>query len=361
MNHVLPATPSVHLSAGTSTGAGTSVALVEACRTLSTQVRDGRIGRAEVLLPDVADGAAATADGLSVVRAGRWGAIVGELTSRSDCDIYIGFADRLPLTPNQDQFRVMVVQNPHLYESSDAPSLGAVARLVRSRWARWSATNADLVVCATEASRTALLAAIPGVDPERVVVRPIRPSTPAAKTEVAETIRHVLLLGDLYAYKRFDVALDGITAWASTRSDPEALRVLHCGSPRDEPAVTDFEAAVGRARAAGITVEQRGAVTHDDAMAALLDSDVLVSASEVETQGLTILEALAVGVPVVARGIAPVLDVAGDAIKAFPVAGGPRDIATALTGIEARPERQELLRRGLDRAQMAAGWDLLPD
>ena len=96
-------------------------------------------------------------------------------------------------------------------------------------------------------------------------------------------------------------------------------------------------------------------------MAALLDSDVLVSASEVETQGLTILEALAVGVPVVARGIAPVLDVAGDAIEAFPVDGGPQDIATALTGIEGTSERQELLRRGLDRAQMATGWDLLPD
>lgn len=361
MNHVLPATPSVHLSAGTSTGAGTSVALVEACRTLASQLSDGRIGRAEVLLPQRADGAAASADGLSVVHAGRWGAIVGELTSRSDCDIYIGFADRLPLTPKHDQFRVMVVQNPHLYEASDAPSLGTMARMVRSRWARWSATNADLVVCATEASRAALLAAIPGVDPERVVVRPIRPATPAPKLEVAEIIRHVLLLGDLYAYKRFDAALDGITVWAGTRSDSEAIRVVHCGSARDERAATDFEAAVSRARAAGITVEQRGAVAHDDAMAALLDSDVLVSASEVETQGLTILEALAVGVPVVARGIAPVLDVAGDAIEAFPVDGGPQDIATALTGIEGTSERQELLRRGLDRAQMATGWDLLPD
>ena len=167
---------------------------------------------------------------------------------------------------------------------------------MRTLWARYSATRADLVVCSTAASRKALLAAIPAVEAERVVVRPIRPVTSASTEDVTSTIQQILLLGDLYAYKRFDVALDGITAWVHARSEVETIRVVHCGSPQDEQGSSDFDAAVARARSAGVVVDVRGAVDHDEAMQVLAHSDVLLSASEVETQGLTIIEALAIGV-----------------------------------------------------------------
>ena len=361
MTASLPASPSVLLAAGTATGAGTSVALVEACRTLSAQVHSGSIARAEVHLPPQANDAAKAASGLSLVRPGRLSAIAGEVISRSQTDIYIGFADRLPITPKGNQFRVMVVQNPHLYESTEAPSLGKAARIARTRWARWSATKADLVVCSTEASRGALMSAIPSLRPERIIVRPIRPETPQPRGEVAAVIETVILLGDLYSYKRFDVALDGVTAWATERGNPEEIRVVHCGSPRDDLAVSHFQAAVTRERSEGLTVDERGPVNHDEAMNALLEADVLVSASEVETQGLTILEALAVGVPVLARGIGPVIDVAGTAFEAFPVTGEAQDIAEGLTRMTGLERRRELVQAGLERAQMSAGWNLLPD
>ena len=361
MTELLPDTPSVYLAAGTATGAGTSVALIEACRTLSTQVRDGRVARATVQLPDGAAAAAAAAEGLSLLQTGRLGALSAEVAPRAVCDIYIGFTDRLPVVSNSKQFRVMVVQNPHLYESSDAPSLGTLGRKVRTLWARYSATRADLVVCSTEASRKALLAAIPGVEAERVVVRSIRPATSASTEDVTSTMQQILLLGDLYAYKRFDVALDGITTWVRARSGVETIRVVHCGSPQDEQGSSDFDAAVARARSAGVVVDVRGAVDHDEAMQVLAHSDVLLSASEVETQGLTIIEALAIGVPVVARGIAPVIDVAGDAVVAFSVDGGAQEIASSLRGIESQSVRRELVARGRERVQAPAGWNLLPD
>ena len=360
MTRPLPQAPTVLLAAGTSTGAGTTVALVEACRTLSTQMETGEVGRVEVHLPADADSAAAVANRLDVVRVRRWRSIFSEMASPSDSDIYIGFADRLPLMARSQQFRVMVVQNPHLYEESDAPSLGTFARAVRTRWARRSAAMADLVVCATDARRSAILAVVPDLVPERVVVRPIRPETPEPSMKFNDRITKVVLLGDLYSYKRFDVALDGITAWATQR-EGEPVEAVHCGSGRDEQAVNDFRAAVDRARNAGMTVHERGAVSHEQAMVELGRADVLVSASEVETQGLTIVEAMAVGLPVIARGIAPVLDIAGDAIETFPVDGGADHVAQALSNLEDVGRRRELAQRGLSRAAMAAGWNLLPD
>ena len=352
--------PSVVLAAGTCTGAGTTVALIEACRTLSRQLADGEISAAEVHIPENAVEARRAADGCTVRTLTRAQAVVSELFDRTQADVYIGFADRLPFNRRANSTRVMVVQNPHLYESTDAPSLGSVGRKVRTWWASRSAASADLIVCATNASSEAVERAIGGLVAQRIDVRPIRPATPMPRTNQSPELSRFVLLGDLYSYKRFDVALDGIVEWARTREDPRDLTVVHCGRAQDERAAVDFAAAVGRARSAGIEVTERGGVSHTAAMEELLASDLLVSASEVETQGLTILEAMAVGVPVVARAIGPVRDVGGDGIQAVPIEGGASDVASAIAQIEGQDTRTELVRRGLVRAEMDAGWDLLP-
>ncbi len=355
-----PHVPSVVLAAGTATGAGTTVALVEACRTLARQLSDGHISAAEVRLPVEATEARAAAVGCTVVTQNRWEAIAAELIDRSNADVYIGFADRLPINRRTDATRVMVIQNPHLYEPSDAPSLGEVGRKVRTWWASQSATSADLIVCATNASRDAVRDAVGGLSQTRMDVRPIRPATPPPRESQSATIGRFALLGDLYSYKRFDVALDGITEWAANRSGSGAVEVVHCGRPRDEKAADDFAAAIARAESVGVEVIQRGAVDHGAAMDELLAADVLVSASEVETQGLTILEAMAVGVPVIARSIGPVEDLAGDAVASFSVDGGASEIAAAIELIEDQTVRTQLVEKGLKRADSEAGWNLLP-
>ena len=142
------ARPTVILAAGTCTGAGTTVALVEACRTLSEQVASGRIESAEVRIPVGARQARAAAEGLDVQERSRAAAILEELFDRSDSEVYIGFADRLPVRPRSSSVQIMVVQNPHLYEASDAPSVGGFGGLGRkflTYWAARSAVAADLV------------------------------------------------------------------------------------------------------------------------------------------------------------------------------------------------------------------------
>lgn len=352
--------PSVVLAAGTSTGAGTTVALVEACRTLARQLAAGEISSAEVRIPEGADEARSAATGCAVRELKRTEALLDELVDRTTADVYIGFADRLPINGRSGSTRIMVVQNPHLYVSSDAPSLGEIGRRVRAAWARRSTSSADLIICATNASRDAVLDAVPGLSKDKFDVRPIRPATPPPRTEWAQNIARFVLLGDLYSYKRFDVALDGITTWAQARSDGPDVVVVHCGLPRDDKGVADFAAAVGRAESAGVEVVQLGSVTHDQAMNELLKADVLVSASEVETQGLTVLEAMAVGVPVIARGIGPIEDVGGEAIATFAVDGGPTEVAKALSSIEDVAVRTERAKRGLERSNMTTGWNLLP-
>ncbi len=383
--------PSVLLAAGTCTGSGTSVALAEACRGLSAQVAAGTIDSATVHIPaevapvaannvsssEAAPGAEnanqSTAglvlEGLDAQRRSRWAAIVEEVVGRRRSAVYIGFADRLPLIGRGGETQVMVVQNPHLYETSNAPSLSGLRRRLLSAWSHRSARSADLIICATEASRQAVLGAIPGLDPDRIVVRPIRPETPAPRASQPEQIQRVLLLGDLYTYKRFDVAVDAVRIWAQAdhRLDVE---VVHCGRPvADDPqGQAAFEAAADRARSAGLAVTLAGRVSHDAAMVQLRSSDLMVVASETETQGLTVHEALAVGVPVVARSIGAIQDIGGDALVGVPINGEVDDFAEAIGRIADQDVRVDLAERGIahvsqrspDDSELAQGWNLLP-
>ena len=355
--------PTVILAAGTCTGAGTTVALVEACRTLSEQVASGRIESAEVRIPVGATQARAAAAGLDVKERSRAAAILEELFDRSSSDVYIGFADRLPLRARSASTQIMVVQNPHLYEASDAPSVGGLGGLGRqflTRWAARSAAAADLIICATQASSDAVRNAISGLDAADMEVRPIRPRTPPPRDHVSASIERIVLLGDLYAYKRFDVAIDGIAEWYASSGGGQPVEGVHCGNTRDEAGAAAFAASVKRTIGTGVDVIVRGGVSHEEALGVLLTADLFISASETETQGLTILESMAVGVPVVAREIGPIESLAAGAYEPFSVDGGANEIAEAIRQVEGEPRRQELVAAGLTKANMVVGWNLLP-
>jgi glycosyltransferase involved in cell wall biosynthesis len=76
---------------------------------------------------------------------------------------------------------------------------------------------------------------------------------------------------------------------------PRHLALAVVGSPDFDPA---YAAAC---RAAGPSVEFLGALPHAQAIAAIAASDFLVSASRMESFGLALAEARALGVPIVAR------------------------------------------------------------
>lgn len=345
----------VTLAAGTALGAGTAVSLPAALTGLtrtgaqvtvivapSAQVRDGDAG-------------------LTVIRSSRAVAMGREVLGSGSADVYIGFCDRLPLLRRGGRVQVLVVQNPHLYASSD------VATTVASRakfaalawWARRSVQRADRVICSTSASRSEVAAAT-GVDPAGIEVIPI-PATgiSATKPEQRDRIERVLLVGDLYSYKHTEMAVRAVGLFAAAHQD-RPVSLVHVGSDRHPDAVRSFDEAVAEAQRAGATTTQLGAISHEQVIAEMARADVIVMASDTETQGLPLVEAMAVGLPVVARAIGPFVEIGGDAFVSVPVEGGPAEFAAALASIDTRASRAALSEHGRALHPPGDSWDLLP-
>ena len=86
--------------------------------------------------------------------------------------------------------------------------------------------------------------------------------------------------------------------------------------------------------------------------------DVFVSASTDEGQGLAVLEAMALGVPVVARRVAGIDDFLDDGVTGFEVRGGsPRAIARAVVHAARSPVRQRVVTSARRMVEARYAWD----
>ncbi len=357
------------LAAGTATGAGTSVALAEAVRSLTSDLSRSRFSRVALVLPNEApQDLVDQLPDVAIRFVARWKSILGDVVGLWRGEIYVGFCDRLPVVPSRS-YKVMVVQNLFLYSSSSSPLQRSLLqrsthqRSLRvsllSRWARWSLRKADLIVCQTAATAAELSQCVDFPVTDRIAIRPVTPSTPEARSVQPEAIGRVALLGDLYDHKRFDVAVEAVAAWAA-EARPEEVELLWIGACKDSTAVRSFETAVEHARSVGVRVVAPGPLPHAETMARLSSADVLIAPSMIESQGLTVYEAMAIGVPVIARGIAPFIELGGDAVRFVGVDADGADFARALDHLGPRTVRDEMARRGRMRAGKAPGWDLLP-
>lgn len=193
---------------------------------------------------------------------------------------------------------------------------------VAARTHRVAAVRAGAVVVPSEATRRELLAAWP-VDPGRVVVAPhgvdVDPVPGTTRPE------HLLYVGD--DEPRKDLA----TLRAAHRPDLPPL--VLAGTPRRG----DDAGWVVRPDAARLRALLEGAFA-------------LVHPAVHEGFGLTVLEAMAAGVPVVAAASDAVVEVAGDAALLV-VPGDPAALAGAIERVVGDPGlRSDLRRRGLERA-----------
>lgn len=354
---------SVVLAAGTVDGSGTMVALASALLNLA-EVSATRPVTA--IVPS--KGIELVGDNTIEYRpTSRRQAIVDEALGRPTADVYIGFADRLPLRPNRSTDYVMVVQNPHLYGPPDEWAHANRAKhAVLSRWARHSAKRADLVICSTAASRVDVIASA-AVDPDRVVVRPI-PARPVeqTKSDHRDVVQRVLNVGDLYNYKRADVALDAVIQLAEAEQRP--LEFVHVGRSVDETAERALDAAANRAKASGVTVTRLGGIAHDEVFAQMIESDVIILPSAAESQGVPLVEALSVGLPVICRNSAVFAEQGAEhviAVGSSEPTDRRADVGAFAEGLAAvaDPEvRKRLSRGGLNAHQQTlSGWDLLPE
>jgi len=340
----------VVLAAGTVGGAGTTVALRAALAHLDA---------AEAELVAVVPNGFDTGPGRRPT--GRTPALLAEALGRPDGDVYVGFADRLPLVRRAAPIQVLVVQNPHLYGPAPA-DWGVALRAKRAFlrwWARRSVGRADLIVCSTAASRVDLLAAT-SADAARVVVRPVPPPDVGAPKAVhRDRVERVLVVGDVYGYKRTEVAVDAVAAFA--RSVGRPVELVHLGKVREPEAGAALDAAADRAAAAGVAVVRRGAVPHEEVLDAMRRADVLLLCSEAETQGLPLAEAMAMGLPVVCRALDVFAEQASAAAQLVERHGDAAAFAAALAAVDAVAVRTAMADRGRRAiGEPGAGWNLLP-
>jgi len=172
------------------------------------------------------------------------------------------------------------------------------------------------------------------LEPPRLIVPPDDPP-------------RVVVVARFSREKGIDVLLD---AWADPRLAAQAV-VLHIVG--DGPERADLES---RARALGSRVVFRGWRT--DSLAEIAGARAYVAPSRVETFGIAVLEAMALGVPVVATDVAGHRDLFGEEFAGdLVVTEQPGALADALVAFLARPaaERAELGKKLQRRAHSEFG------
>ena len=210
------------------------------------------------------------------------------------------------------------------------------------------------VLCDSEAIRAEILRR--GlVAPERLVVVPLgvepefRPEGPTALPPGAEARLaelgegpRILHVGGMVARKRIDLLL---RAFAAVRRQlPGATLVRVGGALSPAMAALANELAVARA------ILTLPFLSRAELAGVFRRCELLVLCSETEGFGLPVLEAMASGLPVVARELPAVREVAGDAIHHVP-GDDPDALAAAVAAVLRDADRRATMRaRGLERA-----------
>ena len=177
--------------------------------------------------------------------------------------------------------------------------------------------------------RELLLDRFRDLDPNRVHVIPHgvprrwKDLAPASQTASASPT--VLVVSALWRYKRVDHAIEAFAQ--ATRDLPAArLEIAGPGGEGERAALEDL------ARRLEVTdrVVFLGSLDYDELARRYVSADALLYLSEVESFGLPVLEAMALGVPVVARRVGGVVEVGGNVPFWVSPEAGPADAAAQL-------------------------------
>lgn len=185
--------------------------------------------------------------------------------------------------------------------------------------------------------------------PVRTVPNPVDLTRFEARSEPVHALDRWLYVGNLLEAKG---ALRLVRAFAAWRAERPTATLTVAGDGVDRPRVEALAAALGVADA----VTLLGRVAPEDVPPLYRKADVLVHLSRAETFGLTAVEALASGLPVVATatdGARANLDVAQDTWTAWLVELGDdvEPVLAGVRGLEARlgASRFDLAREDVER------------
>jgi glycosyltransferase involved in cell wall biosynthesis len=206
---------------------------------------------------------------------------------------------------------------------------------------RHALDQADHVVCNSEATRRSAERWIAGERTSVVyhgVAEPFFAAAPGARRKTAPTI---VALGVAKPYKNVACLVRALGLIAGTRPALQLLLVGGDGGARD------LIARLGLAERVRIT----GAVDDTELRALIRAAAVFVVPSLVEGFGLPVLEAMALGTPVVVSDTPALREVAGDAALAFDP-HQPASLAAALTNVlDNEPLSSRMSAAGRERAR----------
>ena len=205
------------------------------------------------------------------------------------------------------------------------------------------ARRADLVITVSESTRRDVLQSL-GARPDRTVsiLEGVRPEyRPGPRPDRGEQV--ILFVGRRDPYKNLPLLVESFAALRTAR--PVRLRVIGPPDDRYPEAPTLAERLGVRDR-----IDWIGYAPPERLVEAYQQADVFVLPSRYEGFGLTVLEAMASGAPVVCSNVSSLPEVVGDAAELVPP--GDRDALTqALARVLGDPARAaELRARGLQRA-----------
>jgi glycosyltransferase involved in cell wall biosynthesis len=166
----------------------------------------------------------------------------------------------------------------------------------------------------------------------------------------------VVVVGRLVPYKRVDVVVSAVAALADLHPK---LRLAIVGQGPEQPALAALATRLGVAD----RVDFHGFVPqHEDVLALVARSTVLVSASEIEGFGINVLEAMALGVPFVVADTPVFREVTAEGTGGLLFrTGDAQDLADKLARLLDDPARQETCgAAGRERAA-AFTWEAVAD
>jgi glycosyltransferase involved in cell wall biosynthesis len=221
-----------------------------------------------------------------------------------------------------------------------APAFYSLAKKLRYEIAlRRTCRLASTVVCVSNATLLGLHAST-GIDPERCEVIGEGPQLlDAAEGREDEGEPYYLYVGSLDVRKNVATLLEAVTG-----AEPALPARLVLAGPVERSTAATLRTAVGRADE---RVVHLGFVDMERLAGLYGDAAALVLPSLYEGFGLPVLEAMKLGVPVVASDIAAVREVAGDAALYVSRPLDPRSWRDALVRVaDDRELRDELVRLG---------------
>jgi glycosyltransferase involved in cell wall biosynthesis len=184
-----------------------------------------------------------------------------------------------------------------------------------------------------------------GVDLEKITLA--QPKPPEERERLALSIGHT------YFHKNYENMIDAVARYREHHGDPLPLEIVGMAYDRAHHASLER-----RIRDRGLTslVRMTGLATPEQVADKLARARVYVVTSVLETFGLTVLEAMGAGVPVVAANATCLPEVCGDAVI-YCDPHDPDDIADRIHQVASDVDLQrDLQRRGLERVQHFS-WD----